>query len=128
MNRHILIVEDNPIASKVQKMIVEGLGFTVDSAMTGEEGIDFARAKKYVLILMDLGLPGIDGIETTIQIKTDQSEMNNVLTPIVAVTANEDPVIREQCLAAGMNDVLTKPFTLVTARALISRFCPEAAV
>lgn len=127
MTKHILIVEDNPIASRVQKMIVESLGFEVDCAMTGEEGLDLAHKKKYDLILMDLGLPGIDGLETTKKIKLDQSGINNTLTPIVAVTANEDPIMREQCLQAGMNEVLSKPFTPVTARELLARFCPEAA-
>lgn len=96
--RHILIVEDNLIASKVQKMTIESFGFQVDCAMTGEEGVDLASQKKYDLILMDLGLPGIDGLETTTKIKMDESAINNSLTPIVAVTANEDSIMREQCL------------------------------
>lgn len=127
MTKQILIVEDNPIASRVQKMTVESLGFEVDCAMTGEEGLDLAHKKKYDLILMDLGLPGIDGLETTKKIKLDQSGINNTLTPIVAVTANEDPIMREQCLQAGMDEVLSKPFTPVTARELLARFCSEAA-
>lgn len=127
MAKYILIVEDNPIASKVQKMTVESLGFEVDCAMTGEEGVDLAHTKKYELILMDLGLPGIDGLETTKKIKTNQSGMDNTLTPIVAVTANEDPIMREQCLKAGMDEVLSKPFTPITARELLARFCPEVA-
>jgi CheY-like chemotaxis protein len=126
MTKYILIVEDNPIASKVQKMTVESLGFAVDCAMTGEEGVDLAHKKKYDLILMDLGLPGIDGLETTKKIKMDQSGINT-LTPIVAVTANEDPIMREQCLQIGMGEVLSKPFTPVTARELLARFCPETA-
>ncbi|MCA0457079.1 MAG: response regulator [Chloroflexi bacterium] len=126
MVKYILIVEDNPIASKVQKMIVESFGFAVDCAITGEEGVDLAHKNKYDLILMDLGLPGIDGLESTKKIKMDQSGMNNSLTPIVAVTANSDPMMREQCLQAGMNEVLSKPFTPITARELLSRFCPEA--
>ncbi|KTC84249.1 MULTISPECIES: response regulator [Legionella] len=76
---------------------------------------------------MDLGLPGINGIETTIKIKMDKSGINNTLTSIVAVTANEDPIIREQCLNAEMDEVLSKPFTPVTAKELLDRFCPEEA-
>lgn len=121
MAKYILIVEDNPIASKVQKMTVESLGFEVDCAMTGEEGVDLAHTKKYELILMDLGLPGIDGLETTKKIKMNQSGMDNTLTP------NEDPIMREQCLKAGMDEVLSKPFTPITARELLARFCPEVA-
>ena len=127
MTKHILIVEDNPIASKVQKLTVENLGFKADCAMTGEDGVNFAQKIKYDLILMDLGLPGIDGIETTIQIKRDASEINNTLTPIVAVTANEDPIVREQCLQAGMDEVLSKPFTPVTAKELLTHYFPEVA-
>lgn len=125
MSKHILIVEDNPIASKVQKLTVENLGFTADCALTGEEGVDFAHRIKYDLILMDLGLPGMDGIETTIEIKRDASEINNILTPIVAVTANEDPIVREQCLQAGMDEVLSKPFTPVTAKELLAHYFPD---
>lgn len=125
MTRYVLIVEDNPIASKVQKMIMEHLNFEVDCAMTGEEGVDLAFKKKYDLILMDLGLPGIDGIETTKKIKSHVSSSYNTLTPIVAVTANEDPIMREQCIQAGMNDVLSKPLTTIAAKELLARFCTE---
>ncbi|KTD35423.1 sensory histidine-kinase / response regulator [Legionella moravica] len=127
MTKHILVVEDNHIASKMQKIILEGMGFEVDCAMTGEEGVDLALNKKYDLIIMDIGLPGIDGIESTIKIRMDQSRINNTLTPIVAVTANEEPLKREQCLEAGMDDVFSKPFTPETARELVARFFPEVA-
>lgn len=125
MTRYVLIVEDNPIASKIQKMIMEHLKFDVDCAMTGEEGMDLACKKKYDLILMDLGLPGIDGIETTKRIKSILSSTKNTLTPIVAVTANEDSIIRERCIQAGMDDVISKPFTSIAAKELLARFCTE---
>lgn len=124
MSKQILIVEDNPTAIKVQKMILERLGFAVDCAITGEEGVELTNNNRYDLILMDLGLPGMDGIETTKQIKTANSAIDNRATPIVAVTANEDPQVREQCLQVGMVEVLSKPFTIPVAKELLARFLP----
>lgn len=125
MNKSILIVEDNLIASKVQKSIIESLGFAVDCARTGEEGVYLAHKNKYALILMDLGLPGIDGLETIKQIKGENLKVDNTLTPIEVVTANEDPFIREQCLQAGIVEVLSKPFTPIKAKELLVRFFPN---
>lgn len=128
MNKYVLIVEDNDIASRIQKRILENLGCDVDCAMTGEDSVNLASLNRYDLILMDIGLPGLNGIEATSLIRSNNSDINNKLTPIVAVTANEDPNIRERCINAGMNGVFSKPFTLVSAKELITTFCPEKEV
>lgn len=127
MKTRILIVEDNTTASKVEKIAMASVGCDVDCAMTGEDGVNLACQNKYDLIIMDIGLPGIDGIKAAELIRASQSSINNSTTPIVAVTANEDPDISEKCLKAGMNEVFSKPFTPSTARELISRFCPDKA-
>jgi len=101
----ILMVEDDAIAAMVQKSKLEELGVEVELAKTGEEALTMAE-KGYPLILMDLGLPGISGIEATRQLRERENTQN---TPIVAVTANVDQHHRDQAQEVGMNDFLSKP-------------------
>lgn len=102
---HILIVEDNPVAATVQKMLMTGLNCKVDIAVTGEAAIDLVKKIHYDLILMDLGLPGIDGIQACEAIKKHEQDTKKNTVPMVAVTANADPQQHLLCTQAGMNDV-----------------------
>ena len=123
MNNRILIIEDNAIARRVEKTIFLNLGCYVDCVASGEDGVKMASENQYDLIIMDLGLPGIDGIKATELIR----ESGN-LTPIVAVTANEDISMRETCIKSGMNEVFSKPFNDVTAKELLNSFCIKLAI
>lgn len=116
----ILIVEDNPVAAKIQKMLLVKLSCEVDIAVTGEEAIDLTKKVHYDLILMDLGLPGIDGIQACEAIRKYEQEAKNTIVPIVAVTANADPQQHLLCVQAGMNDVVTKPLTPDKAQHILS--------
>lgn len=121
--KHILIVEDNKIATTVQKGILERLDCKVDCVETGEEAIELASKHNYDLILMDLGLPGIDGIEATKKIRANNiKEHSNHLVPIVAVTANENADEHEVCLKNGMSEVICKPFTADKAKKVLSHY------
>lgn len=124
MKKRVLIIEDNDIAATVEKICVERLGYDVDCAKSGEEGLILISKEKYDLILMDLGLTGIDGIETTRQIRAQKDENKNYTIPIVAVTANENMDAHEKCLKAGINEVICKPFTPEKARKALAQFCP----
>jgi CheY-like chemotaxis protein len=87
MKKRILIVEDNDVAAKAQKFTLLRAGdCEVDCVPTGEEGVEITTKNKYDLILMDLGLPGIDGVEATEKVRSANSNVNNSSTPIVVVT------------------------------------------
>ena len=108
---HILIVEDNPVAATVEKILMVGLNCEVDIAVTGEDAVNLVKERQYELILMDLGLPGIDGIQACKIINKYVIDENKPPIPIIAVTANADSQQHLLCKQAGMSDVVTKPLT-----------------
>jgi CheY-like chemotaxis protein/HPt (histidine-containing phosphotransfer) domain-containing protein len=107
----ILLVEDNPINQKVAVAILNRLGYKVEVAGNGVEALDYLREKPFALILMDCEMPEMDGYEATRQIrlweKTYQTGKPAMI--IVAMTAHAMAGAREKCLAAGMDDFVSKP-------------------
>lgn len=103
----ILLVEDNTINQKVAQMMIKDLGHQVDVANNGVEALNALNARKYDLILMDCLMPEMDGFEATRHIRS--SGQQGMRTPIIAMTANAFAQDREECLAAGMTDYLSKP-------------------
>jgi PAS domain S-box-containing protein len=116
----ILVVDDNPINRKVTARIVERLGFAVDTATDGHEAVEAASRKPYAAILMDCQMPNLDGYEATVAIRA--AEPPGQRAPIIALTANAFGGVREQCLAAGMDDYLAKPTTVGTVSAVLGRW------
>jgi PAS domain S-box-containing protein len=102
----ILLVEDDPVNREVALMMLEDIKMVVDIATDGREALDRARATSYGLILMDMQMPRMNGIEATQAIRADSI---NCDTPIVAMTANAFEEDRQVCLDAGMNDHMGKP-------------------
>ena len=122
---HILIAEDNPVNQVVAKLHLERLGFTSDTVANGRLAIAALERNQYSLVLMDCQMPEMDGYAATGEIR--RVEQNGKHIPIIAVTANALEGARERCLAAGMDDYLTKPFKQEQLRAVIERFLsPEA--
>jgi two-component system, sensor histidine kinase len=103
--RIILIVDDNRINQVVTRRILEQQGFTCEISDNGTLAVEKARNRHYDLILMDVNMPGISGLEATKQIR----EFNSIV-PVVALTAVEIEEIREEILEAGMNDIIVKPY------------------
>ena len=103
----VLIVDDELINVEIAKMLLEDCGLVIDHAADGEQAIAMAQKKPYSAILMDMQMPKLDGLAATREIR---KLPNHVDTPIIAMTANAFSEDRELCLAAGMNDYLTKPF------------------
>ncbi len=119
---NILIVEDVALAQKLAKLILEELGHTVHIAETGEKGVDFFKDNHYDFVFMDIGLPGIDGLEATRRIRQTENQADSGRVPIVALTANYDESKKSVCLDAGMDDFMTKPLTKEKAQEVITRF------
>ncbi|RYG46166.1 response regulator, partial [bacterium] len=106
----VLVAEDNPINQLVIRHLLTGLTDRLDLVEDGAAAVAAAAANDYDLILMDCLMPVIDGYEATRQIRRQESD-KGVRTPIVAITANSTEDDRAACLAAGMDDFVTKPIT-----------------
>lgn len=101
------MAEDNPINQRVGMLMLRRAGFDVDVVGDGSEAVEAHRLKQYQLILMDLHMPVMDGLEATRHIR--RLEQGQPL--IIAVTADVLAGAREKCLEAGMDGYLSKPFT-----------------
>jgi two-component system aerobic respiration control sensor histidine kinase ArcB len=114
----ILLVEDNAVAAKVATLLLTRLGAKVTLAGTGKGAIEEATQKNYDLILLDIGLPDISGIEVAQKIREFEAEKNKS-TPIIALTAHVGKEEEQTYLDAGINEVLSKPLTEAVARQLM---------
>jgi len=103
----ILVVDDDRINRMVVRVLMERRHYRVLEAESGPEALKFFDDEEIKLILMDLSMPGMDGLETTRRIRSQQS---GGAVPIVALTAHTSQADRDMCLEAGMNTVLRKPF------------------
>ena len=106
MSTTILIVEDHIDSLEVLTIQLKAMGYEVIEATTGEEGIEKAQALHPEIILMDLGLPGINGIETAHRLKKNPVTAN---IPVIAHTAWPEEAFRSEGEKAGISDFLTKP-------------------
>ncbi|MFA7330079.1 MAG: response regulator [Candidatus Delongbacteria bacterium] len=110
-NAHVLVAEDNLVNQEVVARMLESLGCRVRLASDGAEALDCLAGGRFDLILMDCQMPGMDGYEATARIRQWEQEGRLSAPPVVALTANALGGDRERCLAAGMDDYLSKPFS-----------------
>ena len=121
----ILLAEDNSVNQKVALLMLEQMGYSADVAATGYEVLDALRRQRYDVILMDIQMPGMDGLEAARRIAVEWPAADR--PRIIAMTANALRGDREACLAAGMDDYLSKPFLFDALQAVILGEAPLAA-
>ncbi len=110
-NCRALLAEDNPVNQEVARVMLEGLGCRVDVVFNGRELLRKVKSDAYDIILMDCHMPEIDGYAAARQLRKIEKEGGLARIPIIALTANAMEGDREECIAAGMDDYLSKPFT-----------------
>jgi len=107
----LLLAEDNLVNQEVAVDMLEQSGYQIDVSNNGEEVLDALSKGRYSLILMDCEMPVMDGFTATKKIREREKLMRLPQTPVIALTAHAIEGVREKCLACGMNDFLTKPFS-----------------
>ena len=121
----VLIAEDNVINQRVVATMVKKRGLQVSVVDDGRAAVDAFAAGRFDLLLMDVQMPGMDGLEATAAIRLMERE-SGARTPIVALTAHALAEDRERCLAAGMDAFLTKPLRAPQLNVLLDRYLPSS--
>jgi len=117
----ILVAEDNPVNAQIAAALLRGLGYRFTVVGDGAAAVEAHTAEAFDLILMDCQMPGTDGFVATALIRQAEASTGR-RTPIVALTANAMSGDRERCLAAGMDDYLSKPYKRAELQATIARW------
>jgi len=121
-NFTVLVADDNDVAQRLCKRVLEKAGYTVLIAVDGLQAVDVAMKQHPSMILMDVAMPGIDGLEAMRRIKAAMPSM-----PIVIASAHSMASDRERFLAAGADDVLSKPFRLADLISIVQKLATAAA-
>lgn len=118
MPAKILVVEDHSDSREILVFQLRHVGYEAIGAETAEEGIEKALAESPDVVVMDLGLPGLDGIEATVRLKQNPQTAH---IPVIALTAWGEQFHKEKALAAGMVEYLTKPARLQVIKDVIEK-------
>jgi CheY-like chemotaxis protein len=120
----VLIVEDNEVLRRLFVSQLRVLGLSGHEATNGQEAVDSVSKNEYGLILMDVSMPVMDGLEATKAIRKLEASKKQTRVPIVAVTGISD---RDTCIESGMDDFMNKPFLLDHLRQVIGRWMKKQA-
>ncbi len=126
--RRVLLVEDNPVNQELAREMLLSLGLQVDLAEDGRRALALCGSEHYALVLMDCQMPVLDGFEATRRLRAlEQAGSKGARIPVIALTANALSGDREACIDAGMDDYLSKPFTLAQLAETVGRWLPTVA-
>lgn len=120
----VLLAEDNPVNQEVASAMLQRVGVSLKIASNGQEAVELLQVESFDLVLMDCQMPIMDGFEATASIRQREAELGLPAIPIVALTANAISGDREHCLAQGMDDYLSKPFSQEQLHELLARWLP----
>ena len=120
----LLVAEDNPVNQELLLHMLEQLGCKVDAVCDGKQALENLSKRTYDIVLMDCQMPELDGLVATAKWRQQEKREGRGPIPIIALTANAMAGFREQCLAVGMNDYLSKPFKLAQLQTLLARWLP----
>ncbi len=119
----ILIAEDFPVNQRIVSLMLKKIGYSTDIVPTGKDAVEAVQSREYDLILMDMHMPVMDGLEATREIRRGEAAKNQAHgIYIIALTADAMAGDREKCIASGMNDYLSKPLRPVQLEAALKRF------
>lgn len=118
----VLLVEDNKLNQVVAGATLEKLGCDVDIVDGGEAAVEACRNVRYDAVIMDVMMPGIDGYEATARIRADELARRSAHVPVIGLSARAMDGDREQAIAAGFNDYLTKPLREDALREALARW------
>ena len=121
----VLVVEDNPVNRDVAMGMLQTLGCSALTVGDGDEALAVLEHESFEVILMDRQMPRRDGISTAIEIRRREAVRRAPPTPIIALTAHAMPGSREECLAAGMDEFLLKPFAMSELSRVLGRYAPR---
>ncbi len=116
LNSKLLLAEDNKINQLVTKKLLHKIGCTCSIVENGAEAVEILKKEKFDLVLMDINMPVLDGMQATLEIRKFDSK-----TPIIALTASELSEVGKECRNAGMNDLINKPLNKSDLREVIYR-------
>ncbi len=122
----VLLVEDNQINQQVASGMLGAMGCEVEIACTGQEAVEILEQAAFDIVLMDCQMPVMDGYQATAAIRAREQERSQPRQTIIALTANALPEDRDRCLAAGMDDYLSKPFTVDRLREVLEAWLPQS--
>ena len=125
VHEKLLVVEDNLTNQQVAKGVLGKLGYLVDIAGDGAEGVEALKLKSYDLVFMDVQMPEMDGYQATQAIRDPATGARNPEVVIIAMTAHAMRGDREKCLAAGMNDYITKPIVPDRIAEVLAQWLPS---
>jgi two-component system cell cycle response regulator DivK len=119
-NRQVLVVEDNEKNMKLVRDVLRATGYTTLGATTGEDAVELAQSHEPALVLMDVQLPGIDGLEALRRLRQDELTAS---IPVLAVTAQAMSGDRERFLEAGFDGYLSKPIDVAELIRVVQEHC-----
>ncbi|MDF3129652.1 ATP-binding protein [Kiritimatiellaeota bacterium B1221] len=118
---HLLVAEDNPVNQRVITLFLKRLGVTCDVVSNGLAALDAIAQTSYALVLMDVHMPEMDGLEATRKLRKREGQSGTHL-PVIALTADAIKGDREKCIDAGMDDYITKPLQMEQLSGVLKRF------
>jgi CheY-like chemotaxis protein len=122
----VLVADDSPVNREVARRTLARMGYEVGLAADGAAAVEAVATGAFAAVLMDCQMPGMDGYEATAAIRRREAEGGRGRTPVIAMTASASQADREGCLAAGMDDHISKPFEYAALEAVLARWVARA--